>query len=506
MSKPNFPPLYEPEHPSYVDYVNHYAQTTPAATASIENNQPLSYQALLYNAQCLAQKLAQQGIKKGDRVSALVPPSNAFLISFLACNLLEAIWVGINPKYKPNEIDHVLTIATPKIIIVKPTATHSQHNPITYNYIAQLKTPVFFLETDYQGITSEPCHFPGKPTDTAMLVFTSGTSGKPKAAKITHQAMTIAARRRVSVWAAKPIRIVNYLPVNHIGGASDITGTAIISGGTLVFQEYFDPRALLSLIEKHQLTVLPGVPTSLHYCAEHFEDYDLSSLQLIIFSGGPASQSLLGKFNTVTPKTLTSYGMTESSASITMAFPVDDATQLEDFIGFPTPEFSFRLQGNRNEGEIEVTGPTVIRGYWSNAKATQEAFTEDGWYKTGDIARQLNTGGYQLIGRAKEMFKSGGYNVYPREIEQALELHPDIDTAIVVAVPSSIYNEVGYAFISCNKHRQISQGEVLEYSKEKLANYKIPKFFYFEQAIPTLANGKPDRNALKRKALVLLPD
>jgi len=500
VTQKDFPALYEPAFDSLLSYIEYYAVTTPSAIVCIdENGEHLTYAQLKTAAYALAANLKQHGITKRDRVATLTPPSSAFLISFLACNIVEAIWVGINPKYKTPEVDHILSTATPKLILLREQPNPEQGSA-AYQHLTTHQLPKLYMSRSHNSNSQEIKSPNLSADDTAMLVFTSGSSGTPKAACISHQAITIAARRRVTVWGASPIRIVNYLPINHIGGASDISGPALISGGTIIFQERFEPKGLLELVERHKVTVLPGVPTSLQYCTDHAEDYDLSSLQLVIFSGGSASKPLLERFNTITPKTVTSYGMTESSASITMAFPVADATVLENFIGFTTPEFSMRLEGEGNEGEIQVKGPTVTKGYWENTTATTEAFTEDGWYKTGDIAEHLENGGFKLIGRAKEMFKSGGYNVYPREVECALEQHPAVEAAVIVAVPDPLFIEVGHAFVTLRSNETTSPDDMIIYLKEQLANYKIPKNFVIKETLPTLPNGKVDRSSLKKTA------
>lgn len=496
----DFPPLFEPAYDSLLGYVEHYAQVIPNAVACVdEDGTEITYSALVSQSYSLASNLKQHGVTKGERVVTLTPPSSAFLVSFLACNIVGAIWVGVNPKYKAPEVDHILSIATPSLILLRSHLA-PESTSVAYQYLSDHSLDKLYIKRT-AGDQETEIKIPSiNADDTAMLVFTSGSSGAPKAACISHQAITMAARRRAIVWQASPIRIVNYLPINHIGGASDITGPALITGGTLIFQERFEPEGLLELVQNYKGTVLPGVPTSLQYCCDHAENYDLSSLQLIIFSGGAASKPLLERFNTIAPQTVTSYGMTESSASITMAFPVADATELENFIGFPTPEFSMRLNGEENSGEIQVKGPTVTKGYWENTQATEDAFTKDGWYKTGDIAERLENGGFRLIGRAKEMFKSGGYNVYPREVECALEQHPAIEMAIIVAVPDPVFVEVGHAFVTLRKGNSITSEDIALYLRNQLANYKIPKTFLIKETLPTLPNGKIDRTSLKKEA------
>jgi fatty-acyl-CoA synthase len=228
---------------------------------------------------------------------------------------------------------------------------------------------------------------------------------------------------------------------------------------------------------------------------------DLSSLEMIMWSGAPASLALARKLRSIA-RVSNSYGMTETVGSVTWCVDADDET-MTSTVGWPHPAYDVRIAGEDGadadigeSGEIQVKGDFVMSGYWRRAEASREAFTPDGWLKTGDLAQCRKDGAYQLVGRLKEMFKSGGYNVYPREIEMILEELPDVDAAIVVSAPDEIYGEVGVAFVQA-KGDAAEVGALERACREKLANYKVPKRFILTDEFPALANGKIDKAALR---------
>jgi fatty-acyl-CoA synthase len=230
--------------------------------------------------------------------------------------------------------------------------------------------------------------FSADPDQPCLIVYTSGTTGVPKGALISQSAMILASRMRAAVWRTSPTRVVNYLPINHIGGVSDVAGLVIVAGGAHIFQEKFEAKGLCALIESEKASLLVGVPTSLQMCVDAAQDLDLSSLQLIVYSGAPASALLLESLVRLAPKVATSCGSTETVGSIAMARPTSRMSELEGVIGRPSPLFELTLHNETEQtpGEIRVKGPTVFSGYWRRPDETRDAFDGDGRLKTGDLA------------------------------------------------------------------------------------------------------------------------
>jgi fatty-acyl-CoA synthase len=198
--------------------------------------------------------------------------------------------------------------------------------------------------------------------------------------------------------------------------------------------------------------------------------------------------------------------MTETVGSVTFTFDSDDSEVLSDSIGWPVPEYGVRIAGETgpvpagSPGEIQVKGDFVCHGYWNRPEASRDLFTPDGWLRTGDLAVERPDGAYRLIGRLKEMFKSGGYNVYPREIEQVLESHPDVAMAAVIGMPDPLYQEVGHAFVMVVPGRTPTAEALELHCRTQLANYKVPKRFVIAAEFPMLPIGKIDKQALKAGA------
>ncbi|MCP4010270.1 MAG: long-chain fatty acid--CoA ligase, partial [Proteobacteria bacterium] len=249
-------------------------------------------------------------------------------------------------------------------------------------------------------------------------------------------------------------------------------------------------------------------------CLAHpdFKQYDLSSVQLIVWGGASAPQSLLHKLLKICPRLSTSYGQTESVGSLTFVEACDDIDLLSTSVGQPVPEYDVRIvdsSGNvaapGETGEIQARGDFIMRGYWNNPAATAEAI-RDGWLCTGDLAIEDTNGHYRLVGRLKEMFISGGYNVFPLEIEQVLESHSAVAMAAVVSVPDELFSEVGHAWILREPGITITVDELAVFCREQLANYKVPKTIFIRNELPMLPIGKLDRQALRKESLKAVSD
>ncbi|MEZ4586074.1 MAG: AMP-binding protein [Gemmatimonadales bacterium] len=347
------------------------------------------------------------------------------------------------------------------------------------------------------------------PSAVCLIVYTSGTTGRPKGAMITHQGLVHVARVQRAIWPVEPLRMINNLPVNHIGCVGDITADTLVAGGTLIFQEEFDPGQMLRTVEDERVTLFGHIPTALQLVVGHpdWERTDFSSVQLIIWEGAAAPIDLIEALRAKCPSLANAYGMTETVGSVTFTFDATETDVLASSVGWPVPEYQVRIATAEgasvapgDPGEVQVKGGFVTVGYWRRPKETQELFTEDGWLRTGDLAVERPDGAYQLIGRLKEMFKSGGYNVYPREIEQVLESHPAVAGAAVIGVSDPLYAEVGHAFVLLHPGRAIESDALLRHCREQLANYKVPKRLTLVDGFPMLPVGKVDKQALKALA------
>jgi len=347
------------------------------------------------------------------------------------------------------------------------------------------------------------------PGDTALIVYTSGSTGTPKGAMLPHRGLVKCSRIQQRYWGCDPLRVINYAPINHVGCVGDISSFCLVGGGCMVFMERYDPSGLLDIIERYRITWFLAVPTVLHMilALPDLEARDLSSLQKVCWSGAAASPALVEAIAARFPVVSNGYGMTETVGSVTFCSTGDGLEALCGTIGYPVPEYELRIgraDGSTaavgEAGEILVRGDFVMNGYWRRPEATAEAIDADGWVHTADVGVALPDGAIRLAGRMKEMFVSGGYNIYPREIENVIESHHDVLHAAVIPVDDEVFGEVGQAFVEATGGSGVSAGELQAYCRERMANYKVPKRFTVIEEMPMLPIGKIDKNALRELA------
>jgi acyl-CoA synthetase (AMP-forming)/AMP-acid ligase II len=352
------------------------------------------------------------------------------------------------------------------------------------------------LQTGVSG--SDPC----------LIVYTSGSSGKPKGALLRQGAIKEFAEAQNRLWPVEPYRTINYFPINHIGSLVDCSMPVLAAGGTIVFMESFDASQCLSLMVKERITYWGSVPSAfqLQLAAPDFPDYDLSHVQLIVWEGAAMQPDTLEQLAAICPKMATNYGMTETTSAITATPVTSDLARLVNGVGSEFEGIEIRIADNSDqpiadgeEGEVQVRSDRNLVEYWRNPHATANAFTSDGFFRTGDLAIRQIGGDLKIVGRKNEAFKSGGYNVYPREVEAMLETHPAVAAAVVVPVPDPLWQEVGFAFVTLSA--PISVDDITKYCRDNIASYKLPKFVHIQKVMPLLAIGKIDRKELKKIAL-----
>ena len=503
-------------------YLAHWAARTPHTEAVVDSSGRLSYAQLQQAVLATASAMSQLGVTEGTCVAVLAPPSIDFLISLLASASLGAVWLGLNPKYTLTEMQRVVEDARPRLVLAHRRigdadysaileqlrncpglqATHfwvldSASTLLSKSHVASVAVPAF--PTTTPSTTQQPV---------LLYVYTSGTTGTPKAARLTHQAIIRAAAVRARAWSVSPFRSLNNLPINHVGSVGDIACTTLVCGGCMVCLERFSPAGTLRCIEQEQVSFWYQVPTMFQMCLDLADDHpiDWSALQAAVWSGGRASETLIRRLARVAPRLGLDYSMTESVGAITLTLLTSDADLLEDHVGWPDPGRNLRLVdpdtlepvSGGQAGEVQICDPWMFDGYRGTVQGG-DAFAPGGWFRTGDLAVQRPDGAWRLVGRSKEMFKSGGYNVYPREVELAIESHPDVRAVAVVAIPDALYGEVGVAYVV--GFAGFPDASVLEaHCRQLLANYKIPKRFVGMDALPMLPIGKVDKVALREAA------
>ena len=512
-----------PELPRISDYLYYHAERHPEREFAVSGGERLSYAGAAERVGALSRALLKLGVSHGDRVAMLSTPRAEFPIAFLATVDIGAIWVGLNPKYQLAELTHVVRDAMPKVLIgltehrgrcfrKELQALHGMEGVATLVTIRGQIPGAGTLEEliargrDVDDAARLAARSAAGGRQPALVVYTSGTTGTPKGAVLTHKSLVWSFLRQAKRWAVDPMRVMCNLPINHSGCVGDILSTCLTAGGTLVMMEDFDAELMLELIAHEQVNALMQIPTMYQLLAkaEAFASADLSSLKIIVWGGAAMPRAVMDAFARDGLAMEVTYGLTESPASVTYSDRDATPEQLTETIGRPDPEIEVRLarpdasvSAQGEAGEIQVRHPSVLLGYFGNAQASAQAFTSDGFLRTGDLAVQRPDGDLELVGRIKEMFKSGGYNVYPREIELCLERHPEVMTAVVVSVPDALFGEVGHAFVVPRPGAKSGPGDIAAWCRTQLANYKIPKTITFQDELPLLPIGKPDKGKLR---------
>lgn len=508
------------------EWIDRHARERPSQEAAVQGAIRWSYAQLQDRSLEWAAALLNAGVRKGDRVAVLARPSLDYLATFLGATAIGAIWVGLNPRYTTGELLRILTDAQPRVLAVQ--LEHSSINEAADldSVRAAVKdvTCIALRAQLLEGITPSQQFLDSgasrrdsvakaiaqvRGDDQALLVYTSGTTGNPKGAMISQGALVTCSDFQARHWRVDGLRILNNLPINHIGCVGDITCFALASGGTIVFMEQFDPEGTLRLIQDERLTVWGQVPTMFQLALDHPSRprYDLSSLRLALWSGAGAAPALIEKLLDVAPLLATSYGLTESVGSATFTAPTRDMRELSTTVGVAAPHFQVRVVNDSDQdvaagepGEVLLKSSAMFSGYWRNEEATHAAFDPQGWFRTGDVGALNAAGELRIIGRRGDRFKSGGYNVYPREIELVLERHPLVAGAAVIGVEDPLYGEVGEAFIATPDPTAIEETQLQAYCRDHLANYKVPKRFHLLRELPMLPIGKVDKQLLERRA------
>ncbi|MGX4676209.1 class I adenylate-forming enzyme family protein [SAR92 clade bacterium H246] len=510
------------------DYIHHYALSQQAHEAVIFDSVRLSYAMLSEQVNRCAKALMACGIKKGDRVAVLSTPRPEYWITFLASTQVGAIWMGLNPKYRLQELRYLIGDAQPKLIFTIADFESDDYceniqrlrNDCTFihsvvSLTAVLRDSLSFEAFLVSGNTVSDKDMAQRratvsPMEPALLVYTSGSTGKPKGAVLSHYGLCFGACVAASHVNLQDPRILCNLPINHVACVADTCCANLVAGGTIVFQERYDPSLVLHAIERERLTLLGGVPTMLLGLFDHpdFKYTDFSSLELIAWGGAAMPIDTIKRLQQLAPRMLNVYGMTETAANTTYTSPDADLVELSETIGRPSPHMPCRIVNDAGmecdigeHGELQFKGEYLLLEYLNGPEATRDVYTEDGWLHTGDLGYWRENGTISLVGRLSDMFKSGGYNVYPREIEDVLESYPAIEMAAVVAVPDAKYQEVGVAFLQVNDTTSFDADALRDYCKSHLANYKIPKHFSLLNQLPTLPVGKVDKVTLKQQAI-----
>lgn len=506
----------------FFDAVDHWARVSPGAEATWFGGETMSYAEVSSEVDRFARALIGAGVRKGDVVAVLTTSRPEFLIALTAVHKAGGVYVGINPNYTPREQLHVVRDSRP-VMLFSLAESGGREYPqdiaalagavpsvrATYRLDSGPAVGCLAPLSDFLALGSDvpDSRFPAVDRmDPSTIVYTSGSSGAPKGAVLPHWGIAYGAWCDAREMSVERPRVMCNLPANHLGCIVDVQGSTIVSGGMVAYSEKFDPAEMLRLVEELRLTNLQHVPTVLQLIAMHpdFGTRDLSSLRIVAWGGAALPVEFVELYGRLGVRLFTIYGMTETCGNVTFSAPDDPHELLATTVGKPNPDAEVIVaddNGNEvptgEEGEVWYRHGAKLLRYLNNEKATAEALTDDGFLRTGDIAVRLPSGHIRLVGRRSEMFKSGGLNVYPREIELVLEDHPAVAIAAVVSVRDQVYSEVGAAFVVCSPDQSVTAEELRNFCRERLAGYKVPKSFEVRDDLPLLPIGKVDKQALR---------
>ncbi len=503
------------------DFVTQHSDSRRDAEAVVDGETRLNFGELHAHVDRIASALLAHGIGRGDRVATLAPPSLDFWLTYLATVSIGAIWHGLNPVYREREFAYLLGDAQPTLVFVRSPFDGRHFDEELRAVPNTVRTFVTIGDTGHQTDSFAKFIAAGaslsraqldtarasvEMSDTAVIVYTSGTTGQPKGAMLSHNTIVQSALANARWMGDRLDSTVCAAPTNHVGALNNVCMNLFASGGRIIFYPRVDIAALGKIRRTERPTYLVTSPTGFMMTtnAPGFDPEKLDHTRLIVCGGATTSLNILEAWQPIGCPIVSVYGQTETCGIITRT---DIDAPLEDVavtIGRPLPDCDFRvarpdgsLCESGESGELQFRGPYVMSGYYNRPEATRDAFTTDGFLHTGDLGYCRDDGNIVFVGRLKEMFKSGGYNVYPLEIEQAIAEHPDVLIAAVLPMPDPMFQEVGYAFVMPMPGRSMTPDQLKQFLKERIANYKVPKGFSIEVALPLLPNGKIDRQQLK---------
>lgn len=476
-----------------------------------------TYRRLAERTAATAGLLRRRGIGVGDRIGILMHNDVRFLELLFAAGQVGAIAVPLNWRLTARELEHPIRDAGVGLVFVG-----TEHREAGAALAAACGCELVRVPEEYDGLLlaiAEEAPSPGAGApwpvqtdfpgddDPVLMVYTSGTTGRPKGAVLTHANMFWNAVNDILAlgvsWRDTSLTI---LPLMHAGGIGLFTLPTLLAGGTVVMPRGFDAAEALRLIEEERVTIFLGVPTihKMLIDSAAFEAARLDSLRFVYNGGDRCPLDVVEAYRRRGVPFGGGYGLTETgpTAYLTELDQLDEAASREGFVGKPSFGLDARIvDGDGRDaapgvvGEVLVRGPGVFREYWGLPEQTRDSFT-GGWFHTGDLALRDEAGFTFVVGRQKQMIKSGGENVYPAEVEQALQEHPAVAEAVVIGRPHPKWNEVPFAVVALRAGAGVAAEELRAFCAERLAKYKVPAGFAFVDAIPRTSIGKPDRAGL----------
>jgi acyl-CoA synthetase (AMP-forming)/AMP-acid ligase II len=460
---------------------------------------PLGYRDVDRLSDRVAAGLLARGMRAGDVVALVLPPGPEYLVAYLAAAKIGAITTGVNDKLAPAERDAILDLAQPALVLATPElAPASDVAAIAVEPAADVDDVLRNLQAD--GAVPD---LPPDPDRPVAIIFTSGTTGLPKGALYTDRQLKFITATDVGGRWGDGTRSFTGTSFAHLGFMTKLPGN-LMRGGTTFILSRWRAHDALELLARERMVTMAGVPTqvALMLAEDDFDAFDLESVRFIVVGGGPITPGLAAEARSRFGAALaTRYSCTEAGIGLGTAFddPEEDAIVS---VGRPHASVDLAVLDEddvpvpRGEvGRVCLRSPAVMAGYWRDPDATRDAFTASGHVRTGDLGWVDDRSRLRLVGRSKEMYVRGGYNVYPVEVEAVLSTHPALRAVAVVPRPDPVMGEIGVAVVVPEGDAP-SLGQVREFARDRLARYKLPEAVVVVDTLPLTAGEKIDRRAL----------
>ncbi len=448
----------------------------------------LTFTEVVERIRCAAGAFAELGIEKGDRVAIWAPNSAEWIVAAFGLLTAGGLLVPVNTRFKADEAADIIGRSGAKAVLV-------QKGFLGQDYAAPAGTPVIDLKSDFLS-SGSPFTRTVDGTDISDIIFTSGTTGRPKGARMNHR-QTL---RMYEEWATladlrEGDRYLMINPYFHTFGLKAGLIASFLRGATMLPVAAFDIDRVVELIERERITMLPGPPTLYHSLLAVRDKDKLATLRAGVTGAADIPVELVRRIHDELPfqTLMTGYGLTEAG-NVTLSLPGDAFEDVATTAGVPCEGIEVRIA---DDGEVLVRGYGVMQGYLDDPVATAEAIDEDGWLHTGDLGNFTEAGRLRIVGRKKDMFIVGGFNAYPAEIEGFLLEHPAVAQAAVIGVPDERLGQVGKAFVVVKGNDGVTSEDLISWSRQRMAGFKVPRYVEFLDELPLNATGKVMKDRLQ---------
>ncbi len=509
---------------SIVEAVAHHAQQHPEHPAIFFEDRIVRYGELYRDTEYLAYALTGWGLQTGERVALFLDNCPEFVVAYLGTQLAGGIVVLVNSQYRQVELRHIMTDAGVRLCVTNAAGKEalqrlmisSSKTLVVVNdnkeTTSSLESITFtdFVASGTRAISKRAPFTLPTPSDPAVIGYTSGTTGQAKGALLLHSNLTsnIAAITTAWRWMERD-RLLLALPLFHTHGLMVGMHGTLFNGASVILRRKFDAVDILTTLSNDtSISLFFGVPTMYIRLLAEAERRGVPQhpLRLFVSGSAPLSPQVFADFERVFgQRILERYGMTETIMNLTNPY---QGERRAGTVGGPFPGQEARVVDVQTRqplppdeiGEIEVHGPHVFVGYWNRPEATAEAFSPDGWFKTGDLGWYSSDGYYTITGRARELIISGGYNIYPREVEDVLAQHPAIAEVAVIGTPDPEMGEQVVAMVVPKQNETPDAADIIAFCRERLASYKKPRRVVFVDKLPRNALGKVQKHLLAERA------